>query len=418
MPDNEAGVTLSSRDRLACVAALLPMFVYGIAGDYEHPDLPHLGALLAVITCFAGTMARERWAAYCTLVCALTIGFHERMLDNPFNGNDVMLATNEALGVLGSGGDPYAHFYTGTNPPGQPFAYPPGELLFYGLFKVLGGNIFAADRLAAIGTLGVLAALFPLVGPALAALAVSVAALAGPLSFIAANGSNDTAVAFLALVAIALLAGSLAARPPWLARTLWWSSAIAFGWSIAFKETLILVYVPVLAFVYRERRDWRSYALGSLGFAAALILPFLTWNPVGFWQNVVGGLLTHANVWGRNVWAMVTAVSPEATLAIAPLTPLAMLVALGVVAFFCWRHPARELGGAVLQGCALLGALLLFARWTTSTYYAEIAPLLLVGVILAFGVKEPADALEPRAPLRELPPAVRDAAEPARTARR
>jgi hypothetical protein len=36
----------------------------------------------------------------------------------------------------------------------------------------------------------------------------------------------------------------------------------------------------------------------------------------------------------------------------------------------------------VLQGCALLGALFLFGRWTTSTYYVQLVPLVLAGAAL------------------------------------
>src|SRR6185312_280288 len=122
----------------------------------------------------------------------------ERLLTVPFNGNDVMLATNEAVGVLLGGGNPYAHVYQATNPPGQPFAYPPGELLFYTLGKLTAGNIFGIDRWAGIANLVLLAALAPVAGAGLAALGLTVAAVTGQLAFSAANGSNDTAASFLA----------------------------------------------------------------------------------------------------------------------------------------------------------------------------------------------------------------------------
>jgi hypothetical protein len=379
---------LSARDRVAAVAALLPLFVYGIAGDYEHPDLPHLGTLLAATICFAGVMAGRSWAAYAALACALAVGFHERALNHPFNGNDVMLATDEALRVLQGGGNPYDHSYTATNPPGQPFAYPPGELAFYGAVKLVTGSIFDADRVASMANLAVLALLSPIVGPALTALAVSVAALAQPLAFSAANGSNDTAASFLTVLAIALLATSRAVSQRPLRRTTFWAGAIAFGWAIAFKETTALVYVAVLAYLIRTHWNPRAFAVGSLGFAAALTLPFFFWNPAGFWHNVVGGLFLHQNIWGRNVWGLVTAVAPDARDAIAPFVPAIMLLALAVVAVACWQRPVRSLGGAVLQGCALMGTVFLFGRWTTWVYYVQIGAILLVGTVLALGEDE------------------------------
>lgn len=374
---------MSKGDRIACVAALLPLLVYGIQGNYEQPDLPHLGMLLVGIACFAGALTGRRWAPFGVIAAALAIGWYERMLNTPFNGNDVMLATNEALGVLASGGDPYSHVFSTTNPPGQPFAYPPGELLFYGLGKLATGTIFGLDRWAGIANLFVLAALFPIAGASLTALAVSVAAIAQPLAFSAANGSNDTAASFLALIAIVLLAGALAARDARLGRVLWWTSAVAFGWAIVFKETTALVYVAVLANLIRERSDWRTYAIASLGPAAALVLPFVIWDPAGLWRNVVAGLLVHTNIWGRNVWGLLTAVAPEARTAVARFVPSIMLLAFWLVAYLFARSPARSLGGAVLQGCALLGALFLFGRWTTSTYYVQLVPLVLAGMALA-----------------------------------
>jgi hypothetical protein len=366
---------------------LLPLLVYGIQGNYEQPDLPHLGMLLGGIACFAGALAHQRWAPYGVLVCALAIGSYERLLNVPFNGNDVMLATNEALGVLGSGANPYAHVYTTTNPPGQPFAYPPGELLLYGLGKLAAGNIFGIDRWLGIANLFVLAALAPIAGASLAALAVAIAALAQPLAFSAANGSNDTAASFLALTAIVLLAGALAARNVRVARGLWWTSALTFGWAIAFKETTVLVYAGVLMYLIRERGDWRTYAIGSLGAAAALVLPFVLWNPVGFWRNVVAGLLVHSNVWGRNVWGLLTAVAPDARDVVARYIPSVMVMAFWLVASLCARWPARTLGGAVLQGSAMLATLFLFGRWTTSTYYVELVPIVLAGVALTLADK-------------------------------
>ena len=90
--------------------------------------------------------------------------------------------------------------YAATNPPGQPFAYPPGELLLYGLWKLATGNVFGLDRWLGLLGLFVLAGeLIPIAGASLAALAVAVAAIAGQLAFSAANGSNDTAASFLAV---------------------------------------------------------------------------------------------------------------------------------------------------------------------------------------------------------------------------
>jgi len=114
------------------------------------------------------------------------------------------------------------------------------------------------------------------------------------------------------------------------------------------------------------------------------------WNPLGFWRNVVAGLLVHTNVWGRNIWAVLTAVAPGVRDAIARFIPSIMMAVWWVGVYLCWRFPARGLGGAVLQGCALLGVLFVFGRWTTWTYYVQVAPLLLAGAALALADDAPA----------------------------
>ncbi|MGA2392632.1 MAG: hypothetical protein ABSH03_04660 [Candidatus Lustribacter sp.] len=120
-----------------------------------------------------------------------------------------MLTTNEALGVLGSGHNPYTHVYALTNPPGGLFGYPPGEIAFYGLAHLLGANVFRVDMLAGVLGLGLLASLAPLIGDGLAALALSPLAAAVDVVFHSTDGSNDTAASFLTLAGIAPLIPAL-----------------------------------------------------------------------------------------------------------------------------------------------------------------------------------------------------------------
>lgn len=380
---------LSVRDRVATSAALIPLLSYGIDGNYEAPDVPRLLTLLVSALCLAGAVGARRWAAFAVLGWALALGVFLRLQTHPFNGSDVMLATNEAVqNFLEAGVFPYSYVLTSTNPPGQPFAYPPGEFLFYALGKLVTGSVFGIDRLCGIGNLLAIAALFPIAGPALCALAVTFAALNGQLAFAASAGSNDTAASFIVVVAIVLLAWSERVRRPRWWQVLWWGSAIAFAWAITFKETTALVYLGVLLWLYRDGRNWRSHAAKTFYFATLITLPFVLRDPLGFWHNVAGALVAHANIWGRNVWMLLTVAAPGASEGVAPFIPLVLAAALVAVGWLCWKVPARTLGGAVLQGCALLGTLFLFARWTTVVYYVQAAPILLSGLILALGAAE------------------------------
>jgi hypothetical protein len=141
-------------DRIALIAAALPLLIIGTGGDYEHPDPIHFAAFIAAAAGIAGALLRKRWAGLTVLIAVLVVGAYLRSLAGDNRASDVMQTTNEALMVLGSGSNPYTHVYAMTNPPGGPFGYPPGELAFYGLAHLLGLNVFRVDMLAGIIGLG------------------------------------------------------------------------------------------------------------------------------------------------------------------------------------------------------------------------------------------------------------------------
>jgi hypothetical protein len=297
------------------------------------------------------------------------------------------VTTNEAVGVLFGGGNPYTHVYQLTNPPGAPFGYPPGEIVFYTVAHLLGGNVFRVDVACSIFTLGLIAALTPLAGDGLAAVALGAIAYDRDVMFHLTDGSNDNAAAFLVLAGLVALAWSLASSGR-NAAVLWWISAVAFGWSLAFKEYAIPIALFVGLFLWRrDARAARSWIGTMLGTAALFVLPFFAWNPVAFVANVGGALVLHANVWGRNAWHDAVSFLPFATVftPIIPLLMLAAVVGLGVV---FWRRPAPSLGIAFLHGLALVAVSFMLARWTTSVYYMFCIPVLMGGVVLAFGEQQ------------------------------
>ncbi len=383
-------------DRTALIAAALPILIIGFGGDYEHPDPIHLALFLAAAAGIAGALLRKPWAGLTILLTVLVAGTYLRTLAGDNRASDVMLTTNEALTVLASGNDPYTHVYAMTNPPGGPFGYPPGELAFYGLAHAAGFNVFRVDMLAGIIALGLIASLAPLIGDGLAALAIMPLAGAVDLIFHSTDGSNDTAAAFLALLGIVALVWSydVRGRP---GQALWWTSAIALGWVVAFKEYALPIVVFIALFLWRsDARRARGWIVAAAATTALFVLPFFAWNPVAFVSNVGGALLLHPNIWGRNVWHDVLSLEPG-EVAIAPLIPVIMLAAFAGLAVALWRRPAPSIGAALLQGCALLATTFVLARWTSSVYYVFLAPLAMTGIALTLGAERATPAVTPDA---------------------
>lgn len=374
-------------DRTALIAATLPLLVVGAGGNYEQPDIVHFGALVAGIAGLGGALSHKRWAGPLVLLAVLALGVYLRATTGDNRASDVMLTTNEAVGVLRAGADPYAHVYQMTNPPGGLFGYPPGEIVFYLIAQAVGFNLFRVDVMSGILALGVIAALAPLVGDGLAALAIAAVASAADVIFHSADGSNDTAAAFLTLLAVATLAWSLTlrGRP---AAAAWCLSAIAFGWVVAFKEYALPIAVFAGLFLWREdpRRARRWSLVAGVTFAL-FVVPFFAWNPAGFIANVGGALIVHHNIWGRNVWHDVAGFIPGDGGAIAPLIPAIALIAPAVAAVLMWRRRAPSLGAACLQGCALIALAFILARWTTSVYWIYLTLVAPAGVALTLGAE-------------------------------
>ncbi len=376
-------------NRIALLAATLPLLLFGIGGDYAQPDPLHFGVLIAGAAGFAGALGRRRWAGPLVIAALLVVGFLARASAVDFPGSDVLPAPREAVDVLAGGGDPYAHVYRSTVPPGAVFAYPPGELAFYSLLHLTGVPILRAEHLT--GMLGLLAITFlaPLTGEGFAALAIGVLANAGDLVQRTGDGGNDTSATLLVLVALALLAWALATRGR-TARVLWFASAIGFGWSIAFKEYALPLVLFVALFLWRSQgRRARGWIATAAGTVALFVVPFFVWNPAGFIANVGGAYLAHPSAYGRNLWRDAVGSLPPLAAQLDPIIPFVTPLAVLAVAIVLWRWPARTLGGAVLQGCAAVAALFVFARWTTSVYWVFLAPAVAAGLAVAFGAAPP-----------------------------
>jgi hypothetical protein len=376
-------------DRIALVAAALTLVMYGIGGEYEQADPLHFFALAAGAGGLAAVLSHRRWAGSFVLVTVLALGVYLRLTAGAIAGSDVLPATSEALAVLGSGGNPYAHAYAQTVPAGGPFGYPPGELAFYGLLQLAGADLFRVDRACGLVGLGLIAYLAPLAGEGLASLALAMLATSPELVFHVSDGSNDTAAALLVLTGIVTLAWSGALRGR-AASGFWYASAVAFGWAVAFKEYALPVAAFAAWFVWRaEAPRARSWIATAAGTVALFVVPFLAWNPAAFVANVGGALLVHADIWGRNVWHdVLTPAWPALGALPGPAIPAIALLAAAALTVALARRPPGSLGLAVLYGCAVTGTLFVLARWTTAVYYVFLAPVLAAGIALALGAEQ------------------------------
>lgn len=359
------------------VAALIIGLFWTIgAANYAHPQPTVIVLFLASLVLGALLLAGYRLAPWAVLLYTVSIGITDRFARVPFNGSDVVGVTLEAIHVLTHGGNPYAHHYVETRPPGSPFPYLPGEIAWYGLFQRITGQMVGVDKWAGIGIVLLLAALALGAGPGRAALGTVIYATFEPAILRSLDGSNDTSLAFLILLAVVLL---VAYRRSHLT-VLFYAAAVAFSWALLFKAFAWLVYPFVVTYLRGNGDSWRRYAATSLGMTVLVCLPFVVTAPRGFVRNVVAGLSFHRQAFGLDIWAALLS-SPIQRVGVG-LAPVLVVVALLLIAAVVLRFPASDLGGAIFQGCGVMLVALLLARYATSSYYTFVSALLAAGLIL------------------------------------
>lgn len=270
-----------------------------------------------------------------------------------------------------AGANPYLHAYTSTNPPGQLFVYLPGELALYGLQQLVLGSLNDHDRWWGIGAVLGLASLAPACGIGRATLATALLAVSSTNVLIGVDGSNDTGLLFLLVVAVVSLvyaARGADSNRRYVTLGLYALSAAFFGWALAFKALVWVVFPFALRVVAVRRRA--AYAGTALGVAALFCLPYLIASPGAVFQSVAAGFTSHGNVWGFNVWSALDASHPDAMDATMQYTlPIGIFATL-FTAMTLWTRKPATLGEALLQSCIVLAAMLFFARWTSLAYYA------------------------------------------------
>jgi hypothetical protein len=371
---------LSRSESTWSLAALFLGLFWAIGNiNYARPQASVFLLFIAGLAAGALLLSGRRIADWAVLGWAAAIGIIDRFAQVAFNGSDVIGVTVEAIHVVTIGGNPYAHTYHQTRPQGSPFPYLPGEIAWYGLLQRLTGHVVGVDKWAGIGIVLLLAGLAFAAGPGPAALATVLYATFQPAILRSLDGSNDTSLGFLILLAVVLLAAHGRFRLP----VLFYLSAAFFGWALLFKAFAWLIYPFVVNHLRHSGHAWQRYATVGLGMTILVCLPFAATAPTGFVRNVVAGLSFHRRPFGLDIWAALGHRSVE-RIGI-QMAPVLVVVAVLLLAAIFLRFPAISLGTALLQGCGVVLVALLFARYATSSYYTFVCAILAAALPLSIG---------------------------------
>ncbi|OLD50775.1 MAG: hypothetical protein AUI83_11255 [Armatimonadetes bacterium 13_1_40CM_3_65_7] len=405
LPGTQSGVCEKKDSRRADAALLgLGIAFFLLAGSQnDFRPLAQYGLIMLLPAVMVVTAVTGRaWIAAVSLVF-LGITVRALNLDHARFGSDVLLVTREALDAVFDGKNPYGYEYAVST---NPFAYPPGNLLYYvpGFYlSDIRGTEIASAAMVLVGFAWI-ARLIRNDGPI-----VAIGLYAATPSFLAlaTDGSNDTSAG--ALLFISALTVLLAIR--WSSRRLLLTSALLMGETLAFKQYTLPFWPPIVAYLATQSWTvsfdigkaknfnipaWVLYAGVSLVFLAVVTLPFFIWSPSAFihdqlaWSDVA----IHP-IDGWNVWAFLLRWQGwDAQRAFGDFLPvldidlgLATLV-IGIVAGI--RTPSR----ALLVGTAAWFAILLFARWTTFAYFAGVAPVVLLIPFADRLIERPEEASE------------------------
>jgi hypothetical protein len=375
--------TLAESERLLLLGSLaLGLFwAIGISFGTMAVGLLGAGVLIMGAVLYGGSVS-ARLAPWATLVYAAIVGVADRLHRTPIIYSDVMNVTQEAIRTLARGQDPYTHTYLSSRPAGTVgFVYPPGEIAFYAIPNAIWGHIQGTDRWAGIGIVLLLAGLALRVGPVPAAIATALYGTFSAASFRALDGSNDTGLGLLVVLAVALLA--MSERGGRGSRALFYASAIAFAWALLFKQFAWFLYPFVAAYLWRRDSEWLHYVGVSLAVVVLAVVPFLLMAPLDFVHDVlVGGATYHKNVWGVNIWAALEPDAPRVIHALAPYLVVVPVLAVALVMAAVLVRPASNLGFSLFRGLGALFVALYLARWTTPPYYTFAGAVLAAAIAL------------------------------------
>jgi hypothetical protein len=269
--------------------AKLPGKHMQLAAGYETPlrwGLVALGAAGAWAIAGAPRQARKYQILLLVVAHAALGAWVIRLSPSPFI--DVFVFQREAIAALRHGIDPYGITF--------PNIY--GHTMFYGdglsvggrlqfgfpyfplsLLVALPGQVFGGDhRYAHLLAMELAAVLMAFARPGRYGAIAAALFLTSPRTFYVLEQSWTDPFVVCGLAAVVFVACRHARAAPWL-----------FGAFVALKQYLVLA-LPAAMLLTRSRRIDRDtlvfFAKGAL-VGAAVTLPFVLWNPSGFWHSVI-----------------------------------------------------------------------------------------------------------------------------------
>ncbi len=367
----------------------LAIVFFTLAGSQGEPrPLEVFGLILITPLVLVGTgLTRRPWiAALYLLLFGVLIRVY--YLDRPLD-SDVLPVTDAAIDRLLAGGNPYGPKYS-VLPflgPGNPYPYPPGNLLYY-----LPGFLYDSVRSTEVFSAGLV-----LAGLAWAAwlnrndwpvATMGVYAAAPPLILLATDGSNDTSAGALLFASALLLFVSRRQSNGWLL----FLSALVMGETLAFKQYTLPFWPFLVSYLAAQPWSvrvpigpnrplstpaWLLYMVASGAYVGAVGLPFFLASPSAFIDSI-----THLNraIEGWNVWSFLLhwqAWDARVELGDRLLVAISVgIMGVGVASSLLVdvTRPSR----ALLFGAGLWFLVMLFARWTTYAYFAGVAPVVLL----------------------------------------
>ena len=365
---------------------------FALAGSQGQPRPLIVVALLLAwpVAVVAVGLTRNAWLAVGYLF-AFGILIRLAYLAERQLGSDVLGVTWEAIDVTLEGGNPYTHSYVNSIPQYQnPFAYPPGNMLYY-LPGFLLGDIRATEIFSAGVVLAGLGWAAWLTRNDWPVAAMAVYAAAPPLIALATDASNDTSAGALLFASAFLLLLARRRSSGWLLL----SAGLLMGEALSFKLYTLPFWPFFVAYLASQRWQlswaaganrklavpaWLAYAGVSVGFAALVTLPFFLRSPEAFIDSLLAWSDTSIHpIAGWNVWAFLGSWQGwDAERALGenlPRIDVGLMAAAIIIGLLLGvRQPSR----ALLFGAGAWFVLMFFAHWTTYAYFAGVAPVMLL----------------------------------------
>jgi hypothetical protein len=321
--------------RLALVAALLLAL---------HSGEPTAAHVLVFIVLGSMLAAATRWpVGLATIIVLLAGAVIIRLAISDRTGSDVLNVTRAAIDRVLAGLNPYGYAYQSSSPPGAPFPYGPLAILMYMPFH---HAAFVLELVSAGVVLGILAFQGRLIGLAVYAVAPIIVA-------ISVDGSNDTTLGLLILVAF------MSARR--------WPTVAAFILALAtgFKLSA-LAFVPGFL-AWAGLRAALVFAAGSVVAWAPVIGD---WGIANYLDSVDKANVIHGNRTTFSLGVLVKGL----TGARQPIMDTLKYVFGGLIALGGLRF-RRSLDGVILVGVVVYLVTLYGGNWASYAYFGGVAPI-------------------------------------------